>query len=178
MLAITISWFLVCEVSEAFNDMIEHETHFIPNLMDEGLSVSAMETIYGGGRCGRKGGMEDVWRVENVVVRNDDEGGSTCEVVVVVCVASHEGFRIGTKSTISPIEVGWWEKRFILHVTVDWERLASGLLKCSWIGDNSFEEISMMFVLAIFLGGFLVEEDALEAIFEGEQKEGLWLRFE
>ncbi|GJS40102.1 hypothetical protein Tco_0565145 [Tanacetum coccineum] len=120
--------------------------------IDDGPSIhkdrSSGIKVCGGGRCGRKGGIEDVWRVENVVVRSDDEGGSTCEVVVVLpnlfndLFTCHEGFRIGTKSTISPIEVG------------------------SWIGDNAFEEISIMFVLAIFLGGFLVEEDALEAIFE------------
>ncbi|GKE23388.1 hypothetical protein Tco_1434900 [Tanacetum coccineum] len=202
MFAIIISWFLVCDVSEAFKDMIEHETCFIPNLMDEGLSALAMGTICGGGRCGRKGGMEDVWRVENVVGGSDDGGGSTCEVVVVFpnlfndLITGLEGFRMGTKSTISPIEI------------VDWERLASDLLKCgkwwwictswwqvlkvvqvrvsgvsdkarvvvivvgmwlfSWSVNDFMDEMSMMLVRATFLGGFLVEEEALEAIFGGE----------
>ncbi|GJT72074.1 hypothetical protein Tco_1031360 [Tanacetum coccineum] len=114
----------------------------------------------------------------------------------------YEGFRIGTKSTISPIEVGWWKKGFILHVIVKGERLASDLFKyrnrwwiCasrwqvlkvvqgevsdsarvvvsvvamwlfSWSGDNSLDEMSMMLVRPTFLGGFVVEEEALESIF-------------
>ncbi|GJU27575.1 hypothetical protein Tco_1166196 [Tanacetum coccineum] len=142
MITITISWFLVCEVGEAFKDMIEHETHFIPNFMDEGLSALAMGTS----------GMEGVWRVENMVEGSDDGGGSTCEIVLVLSnlfndlFTGHEGFRMGTKSTISPIEVGWWKEGV----------------------NDSLDEMSMMLVRATFLGGFLVEEEALEAIFRGE----------
>ncbi|GKE29550.1 hypothetical protein Tco_1444934 [Tanacetum coccineum] len=33
-------------------------------------------------------------------------------------------------------------------------------------GEDSFDDISMTLVLASFLGGFLVDEEALEAIFE------------
>ncbi|GJR91771.1 hypothetical protein Tco_0215782 [Tanacetum coccineum] len=40
-----------------------------------------------------------------------------------------------------------------------------GSFGCGAIGDVSFEDMSMMFVRTTFLGGFLVENDALEAIF-------------
>ncbi|GJX83363.1 hypothetical protein Tco_0332844, partial [Tanacetum coccineum] len=43
-LAITISWFLAAEVVESFKNVVEYETHFILNLMDEGLSALAMRT--------------------------------------------------------------------------------------------------------------------------------------
>ncbi|GKC41006.1 hypothetical protein Tco_1053390, partial [Tanacetum coccineum] len=33
------------------------------------------------------------------------------------------------------------------------------------VGEDSFEEMSMTLVLANFLGGFLVDDEALEAIF-------------
>ncbi|GKG34578.1 hypothetical protein Tco_0437274, partial [Tanacetum coccineum] len=33
------------------------------------------------------------------------------------------------------------------------------------IGEDSFEEMSMILFLAIFLGGFLVDDEALEVIF-------------
>ncbi|GJS88227.1 hypothetical protein Tco_0770863 [Tanacetum coccineum] len=38
------------------------------------------------------------------------------------------------------------------------------IVEGSLIGDVSFEEMSMMFVRATFLGGFLVKDEALEAI--------------
>nr|GEU42166.1 hypothetical protein [Tanacetum cinerariifolium] len=38
-----------------------------------------------------------------------------------------------------------------------------------WSGDDSLDDMSMMLVLATFLGGFLVEKEALEAIFRCEQ---------
>ncbi|GJV97779.1 hypothetical protein Tco_1549356 [Tanacetum coccineum] len=64
MLAITISWFLVGKMSEAFKNMIEHETHFIPNLTDEGLNALAIWKII------RKGGMEEVWRFGKVSTKS------------------------------------------------------------------------------------------------------------
>ncbi|GKA80863.1 hypothetical protein Tco_0787555 [Tanacetum coccineum] len=119
--------------------------------------------------------MEDVWRVRNVVEGSDDGGGNTCEM--------------GTKSIIFPIEVVWWKEGFLLYVIVDWERLASDLLKCgkcgvrdkprvvvsvvgmwlfSWSGDDLLDEMSMILVQAIFLSGFLVEEEAFETILGGQ----------
>nr|GEX64547.1 hypothetical protein [Tanacetum cinerariifolium] len=44
-----------------------------------------------------------------------------------------------------------------------------GMRFFSWSGKDSLDDMSMMLVLAIFLGGFLVEEEALEAFFGGEQ---------
>ncbi|GKF84076.1 hypothetical protein Tco_0248974 [Tanacetum coccineum] len=76
--------------------------------------------VCGGGRCGRKGGMEDVCRVENVIGGSDDGGSGMC-CKSILCI-------MGTKST--PFEVGWWKEEFIFHVIVDWESLASDLLKC------------------------------------------------
>ncbi|GKD02684.1 hypothetical protein Tco_1177658, partial [Tanacetum coccineum] len=40
-----------------------------------------------------------------------------------------------------------------------------------WMGKDSFDEMLITFVLANFLGGFLVEEDALEAILKVIKKE-------
>ncbi|GJW71904.1 hypothetical protein Tco_0128821 [Tanacetum coccineum] len=45
-----------------------------------------------------------------------------------------------------------------------------GMRLFAWIGDDLLEDISMMLVLASFLDGFLVEEEALEVIFGGKQK--------
>ncbi|GJS79880.1 hypothetical protein Tco_0729761 [Tanacetum coccineum] len=45
-----------------------------------------------------------------------------------------------------------------------------GMRLFSWSGDDSLDDMSMMLVLATFLGGFLVEEEALEAIFGDEQR--------
>ncbi|GJS21573.1 hypothetical protein Tco_0450205 [Tanacetum coccineum] len=178
MLAITISWVLVCEVSEALKDMIEHETHFISNLIDEGLIVSAMGTS----------SIEDVWRIKTVSGFNVNGQILKFPKLFNDLFTGHEGFWMGTKSTISPIEVGWWKEGFILHVIVKWKRLASDLFKCGkwwWIctswwqvlkfvqvksGDDLLDEMSMMLVRATFLGGFLVEEEALEAIFGDELK--------
>nr|GEV86608.1 hypothetical protein [Tanacetum cinerariifolium] len=91
---ISLLKYISSKVSEAFKDMIEHEMHFISNLMDEGLS--------------------------------------------------HEGFWMGTKSTISPIE----------GVVVDLYFLVASPQGC--------------LIRGTFLGGFLVEEEALEAIFGGK----------
>ncbi|GJU30636.1 hypothetical protein Tco_1174225 [Tanacetum coccineum] len=127
MLATTISWFLVCEVSETFKDMIEHEIHFIPYFMDEGLSVLAI--------------------------------GTSVHVMVELMMVNQS------------IKIDQVKEGFILHVIVDWRswleicsKVRSGggfvhlggksaRLLSSWIGEDSFEEISMTFVLAIFLGG-------------------------
>ncbi|GJV85816.1 hypothetical protein Tco_1525714, partial [Tanacetum coccineum] len=46
----------------------------------------------------------------------------------------------------------------------------------SWSGEGSFEKMSMTMVLAIFLGGFLADEEALEVIFE-MCEEGFVVRF-
>nr|GEY35155.1 hypothetical protein [Tanacetum cinerariifolium] len=35
----------ICEISEVLKDVMEHETHFIPNLMGEGLNALAMWII-------------------------------------------------------------------------------------------------------------------------------------
>nr|GEX26174.1 zinc finger, CCHC-type [Tanacetum cinerariifolium] len=46
----------------------------------------------------------------------------------------------------------------------------------SWIRDASFDDMSMMVVLACFLGRFLVDEDALEDIFSGYSGSGVGRR--
>ncbi|GJR35198.1 hypothetical protein Tco_1210882 [Tanacetum coccineum] len=158
MIAITISWFLVCEVGEAFKDMIEHETHFIPNFIDEGLSALAM---------GTKGGFNVIGQILKLSNLFND------------LFTGHEGFRMGTKSTISPIEVGWWKegpqgcssKGEVKLMECDKARvvvIVVGMWLFSWSVNDSLDEMSMMLVRATFLGGFLVEEEALEAIFGGE----------
>ncbi|GJX64504.1 ribonuclease H-like domain-containing protein [Tanacetum coccineum] len=157
MLTNTILWFLVCEVSEAFKDKIDHEMHFILNLMDDGLSALEMRKII------VEGGFNVIGRILKF------------SNLFIDLFMGHEGFQMGTKSTMYPTEVDRWKEGFIFHVIGMMERLVSDLFKCgSWIGDDSFEEISMMFVLAVFLGGFLVEEDALETIFHGWMERTCW----
>ncbi|GKB97845.1 hypothetical protein Tco_0983982 [Tanacetum coccineum] len=112
--------------------MIEHETHFIRNLMDEGLSVLAMRTLD--------------WLVVYLNVR----GGSGSE---------HLGGKSSREFKNRCGEVGGVENM-------------SGrvwLFEGSRIGDDSFEERSMMFGWEVLHGGFLVKEEALVAIFGGEQ---------
>ncbi|GJW65820.1 hypothetical protein Tco_0117704 [Tanacetum coccineum] len=74
MLAITISKFLVGEVSELFKN-VKHETHFIPNLRDEELSALTMFVVV------ERLVERVVWRkfeeFGKVVVGCDDEVGGT-----------------------------------------------------------------------------------------------------
>ncbi|GJX97403.1 hypothetical protein Tco_0353201 [Tanacetum coccineum] len=101
--------------------------------------------VCGGGRCDQKGGIKGVWDVEKVV------GG--CDEV---------------------LERKWWwcslqihfahfvhfGRRFICH----WTNLEVGQALQQFNGDDSLEGMSIMLVRATFLGGFLVEDEALEAI--------------
>ncbi|GJX89041.1 hypothetical protein Tco_0341055 [Tanacetum coccineum] len=143
------------EVSEAFKNMIEHEMHFNPNLMDEGLSALIMRTIYGGGRYGRKVRIADVWRVEIFMGWCDDGGGGICELPKLFndLFPGHEGFRMGTKSTMSPIEVGWCKEGFILHLMYGCGEVG-GVVNMSSRGAR----------------GFPVEEEALVAIIDSVQR--------
>ncbi|GJT22122.1 hypothetical protein Tco_0892059 [Tanacetum coccineum] len=78
---------------------------------------------------------------------------------------NHERFQKSAKSTISLSEICWWEEGFNLHVISRWDMLANNLLKCKewrWIS-SSWRQVFKS-VQAIFLGGFLVEDEALEVI--------------
>nr|GFA08024.1 hypothetical protein [Tanacetum cinerariifolium] len=169
ILAILFSWFLVYDVSEALKDMIEHETHFIPNLMDEGLDALRIRTkwfwlstksitspIEVGWWKGRKEGF-----VLHVIGR-----------LISDCLnVRGGGFKLlGGKSSrefknrSKDLARTCWSKsktRVVLRVV--------GMKLFPWSGDDSLDDMSLMLVLATFLSGFLVEEEALEAIFGCEQ---------
>ncbi|GKA97238.1 hypothetical protein Tco_0825132 [Tanacetum coccineum] len=118
-----------------------------------------------GGRCGRMGRITDVWIVEMVVRWCDDGGGGICVLMVVFpklfddLFTSHEGFQKGTKSTMPPTEVV--DLSFLVASSKCLSCLSKGdgdvggssreyeLLRVlrgdGSLGDDSFEEISMMF---------------------------------
>ncbi|GJT52257.1 hypothetical protein Tco_0978414 [Tanacetum coccineum] len=100
--------------SEVFKDVMKHETHFIPNLMDEGF-----ECVGNGHKCV----LEKVeWMTVGQSIRID---------------------QVGAKSTISPSETSWWKEGFNLHVIGKWKRLVSDLFKCGkrWWINTSWRQV-------------------------------------
>ncbi|GJZ70602.1 hypothetical protein Tco_0634453 [Tanacetum coccineum] len=105
--------------------------------------------------------------VEMLVRWIDDGRGGICEELVVM---EGGGFKLlGVKSSKEfklicecLANVGGERDNARVGVRV----VGMGLFP--WIRDASFDDMSMMVVFSSFLGGFLVEEDALETIF-GDQ---------
>ncbi|GJY55222.1 hypothetical protein Tco_0446886 [Tanacetum coccineum] len=81
-------------------------------------------------------------------------------------VTGHKRFWKSTKSTTSPSEICWRKKGFNLHVIGEDEvlELVMRLFEGSRSGEDSLDETLIMLVRAIFFGGFLVEDETLEAI--------------
>ncbi|GJY40668.1 hypothetical protein Tco_0427938 [Tanacetum coccineum] len=67
-LAITSSWFFVSAMVEALEDVVYHESHFIPKIMNDGLSLLAI--VFDGGSIGLNGGIA----VVEVEVKWSDDG--------------------------------------------------------------------------------------------------------
>ncbi|GJW45015.1 hypothetical protein Tco_0073814 [Tanacetum coccineum] len=176
MLAFTISRSLVCKVGKMFKDMMKHEAHFIMNFMDDALSVLAM----GAHVSSCDGGMDD-----------GSGGGMACGFILhILCILEGDFFVIGQIVKLvkffNDLFMGHDRGRLAMCSRVGSEGgLAhlrgksssefkygcgedGGVVKISargaWFGDDSLKEMSIMLVRATFLGGFLVEDEALEAI--------------
>ncbi|GKE34840.1 hypothetical protein Tco_1454162 [Tanacetum coccineum] len=84
-------------------------------------------------------------------------------------------FQLSKQSITSYRKVSWWKGWFKVHESGELggvvNKNALGAKGDALIGEDSFDDILMTFVLASFLGGFLVDEEALEAILDGELKE-------
>ncbi|GJR12839.1 hypothetical protein Tco_0795491 [Tanacetum coccineum] len=131
--------FLVEEVVEAVKNVVEHEAHFISNFMDEGLSSLAMRTSVFLGLGKRRSELGGVVNKSARGARGDASIGSVGSVWLA----------FGGVSDNARVVV-----------------IVAAMRLFSQSGEDSFDDISMTLVLASFLGGFLVDEEALEAIFE------------
>ncbi|GJS97688.1 hypothetical protein Tco_0804656 [Tanacetum coccineum] len=87
-------------------------------------------------------------------------------------ILTHELLGLSTHPTSSLKEVDWWGEWFKVHGCMLRECLVEPLSRVkntralrANVGEDSFEEMSMTFVVANFLGGFLVDDESLEAIF-------------
>nr|GEW20081.1 hypothetical protein [Tanacetum cinerariifolium] len=145
-------------VVKTIKNVNEHKTYFISNFMNESLSSLSMGE--NGGKIGRNGGIAFV----DLVVRwSDDRGGISEESHLLQDLfLRHKGFRLSKKSVISSQKISRQEGWFKVHESWLWECLVGDIIK--W-GEDSFEDMSMTLVVSIFLGGFLVDDEALKAIF-------------
>ncbi|GJZ02112.1 hypothetical protein Tco_0520073, partial [Tanacetum coccineum] len=76
-----------------------------------------------------------------------------------------DGRSIGLKGSIKVIVVVKWNDRGRGGIREGIEEKGVKRPSCTLFGEDSIEEMSMTFVLANFLRGFLVDDEALEAIF-------------
>nr|GEX11892.1 hypothetical protein [Tanacetum cinerariifolium] len=102
--------------------------------------------------------MEEVWRFRKVVGgRYDGRGGG--------------GFEHLAGKSSREFKYGCGDIGRVKNMSSQGKSSSKscGNVFVSWSDDDSLERMSMMLVQATFLGGFLVEEEALEAIFVIEQ---------
>ncbi|GJR04466.1 hypothetical protein Tco_0527450 [Tanacetum coccineum] len=152
--------FLVGEVVETFEDVVQHEPHFILKIINECFGSLVM-------------GLNSGMTVVEVVVKWNDggigkevvvRGGRSLEKVVEVVDWSFKEASLPLKSSRG--EAQWVSLVGGVWLSIGGVMVSAGVvgMELFWIGDESFDEISITLILGIFVGGFLVEEYVLDTI--------------